>query len=66
MTPAVTRAQLVRAMAAFEDRGHPVTCARLCPNGDVLLLTGTPDDALPSNDDSDWVDLAGAQEISRA
>lgn len=54
-------------LAAFAAAGCPVKGARLCANGDVLLLTDTPSGALPSNDDDgDWVSLAGEEEVPGA
>ena len=64
----LTKAVIERAIAAMDARGHVVKAARLCANGDVLLLTESPAGLLPSelNDGADWVDLAGQAEISRA
>ena len=64
----ITRAEISRAMAAFEERGQPVKCARLGVDGSILLLTEIPDGALPDTSDEavDWVSLAGQKEIPRA
>jgi hypothetical protein len=65
---ALTKAVIERAIAAMDAQGHQVKAARLCANGDVVLLTESPAGllALDTNDGGDWVDLAGATEISRA
>jgi len=63
---AQVKRRLLDIMAAMREDGHPVRAARLSPDGSILLLTDTPVDALASNDDDDWVALAGAPEISRA
>jgi hypothetical protein len=63
----VARKHLITdTLAAFVAVGQPVKGVRICDNGDVLLLTDTPPGAVPSNDDGDWVDLAGETEIPRA
>jgi hypothetical protein len=63
----VARKHLITdALAAFLAVGQPVKGVRICENGDVLLLTDTPPEAVASNDDGDWVDLAGQTEIPRA
>lgn len=67
MKRAALRQAISEAMAAFAARGTPVKAMRACGNGDVLLLTDMPADALPSdNDTGEWVDLAGETEIPRA
>lgn len=68
MGEAVSKSAIARAMAAFEERGQPVKCARLAVDGSVLLLTEIPEGALPAvNDDAvDWVSLAGETEIPSA
>lgn len=60
------KALIADTLAAFAALGQPVKGARICDNGDVLLLTEAPAAALPSNDDGDWVDLAGQTEVPRA
>lgn len=63
----LTKATIERAIAAMDARGHQVVAARICSNGDVVLLTETPPGLLPvQEDDGDWVSLAGAAEVSRA
>ncbi len=64
----LTKAVIERAIAAMDAQGHSVKAARLCANGDVVLLTESPAGLLPLdlNDDGSWVDLAGQAEISRA
>lgn len=52
--PTVTKTTLRRAWKVLEEHGLAVTGARVCPNGDVLLLTGAagaPVDAEASYDD---------------
>ena len=67
MTTHVTRAQIQRAMAAAAGQGAPVKALRICPNGDVLLLTEVPEGALPPADASfDWVADAGETDLPRA
>ena len=67
MTAHVTKAQICRAMAAAADQGAPVKALRICPNGDVLLLTELPEGALPPPDASfDWVAHAGETDLPRA
>lgn len=64
----LSQAVIKRAIAAMDAQGHPVKAARLCANGDVVLLTESPAGllALDTNDGGSWVDLAGETEISRA
>lgn len=64
----LTQAVIKRTIAAMDAQGHPVKAARLCANGDVVLLTESPAGLLPLNldDGGSWVDLAGEAEISRA
>jgi hypothetical protein len=66
MSRAARKHLIADTLAAFVAAGCPVKGARLCVNGDLLLLTEAPDTALPSNDDGDWVDLAGQTETPRA
>lgn len=65
---ALSGAVIRRAIAAMDAQGHQVKAARLCANGDVVLLTESPAGllALDTNDGGSWVDLAGQAEISRA
>lgn len=60
--PSTARRKLLAdVFKAFTQAGAPPTAARICSNGDILLLTQNPTDALESPDlDADWVDLAGA------
>ena len=64
----LTQAVIKRTIAAMDAQGHPVKAARLCANGDVVLLTESPAGLLPLtlDDGGSWVDLAGEAEISRA
>lgn len=63
----VARRHLITdTLAAFVAAGHPLRGARICENGDLLLLTDEPAGALPSNDDGEWVDLAGQTDLSSA
>lgn len=63
----LTRKHLIAdVLAAFAATGQPVKGARLCDNGDVVLLTEAPSGALASNDDGNWVDLAGQENVSGA
>lgn len=63
----VARKHLIAdTLAAFAALGREVKGARICDNGDVVLLTDTPAGALASNDDADWVDLAGEKEVPGA
>lgn len=64
----LTKAVIARAIAAMDAQGHQVKAARLCANGDVVLLTESPAGllALDENDGGSWVDLAGTTEVSRA
>lgn len=66
MNRVARRHLLTDALAAFMAVGQPVKGVRICENGDVLLLTDAPPDAVASNDDGAWVDLAGETEIPRA
>jgi hypothetical protein len=69
MADTLSKAALVRAIGAMDAAGHRVVAARLCANGDFLLLTESPAGALPVADNDgaqDWTDLAGTPEISRA
>ncbi len=67
MTAHVTRAQIQRAMAAAAGQGAPVKALRICPNGDVLLLTELPQGVLPPPDTSfDWVADAGETDLPSA
>lgn len=60
MPPMARRKLLTDVFKAFTQAGAPPTAARICANGDVLLLTQNPPAALDSPDsDADWVDLAG-------
>lgn len=65
---ALTKAVIERAIAAMDARGHAVKAARLCANGDVVLLTESPVELqrLDTTDGGSWVDLAGETEVSRA
>jgi hypothetical protein len=57
---------IVDTMAAFAALGRDIKGARICNNGEVVLLTDAPSGALASNDDGDWVSLAGEKDISGA
>lgn len=60
MTRTEHRRILADTISVLMRGGVPVTAARICANGDVLLLTQNPPGALDSPDSSaDWVDLAG-------
>lgn len=63
---AITKAQIERAITAMESTGHPVKAIRLSTDGSIKLLTEDEQPALASNDDGEWVSLAGQTEISRA
>ncbi|MBO9710703.1 MAG: hypothetical protein J7521_21075 [Caulobacter sp.] len=64
----LSQAVIKRAIAAMDAQGHPVKAARLCANGDVILLTESPAGLQPLdlNDGGSWVDLAGETEVRRA
>lgn len=64
----VGRRTLENVIRAMEACGQPFTAAKVSPDGTVTLLT--TDSKAPilqgSNDDDDWVNLAGQTEIHRA
>lgn len=64
----LSQAVIKRAIAAMDAQGHQVKAARLCANGDVILLTESPAGIQPLDlqDGGSWVDFAGASEIPRA
>ena len=66
MNPRATSAQLARGAALLRKQGKEVKDLRLCTNGDVLLLTKTPEDTdPPSNQTFNWVALAVEAEPPR-
>lgn len=66
MSPTARKHLIADTLAAFLAVGQTLKAARICENGDILLLTEPPAGALPSNDDGDWVDLAGETKVPRA
>lgn len=63
---AQSKRQLKEAIEAMREAGIPVRAARLSTDGSILLLTETPEGALASNDDENWVDFAGTPKVSGA
>jgi hypothetical protein len=55
-----------RAWRAVESVGGIVRAVEIAPDGTLRLLTDPSTTVPASNDDQDWVALAGQAEISRA
>jgi hypothetical protein len=63
--PRQQQTAMLGAWRELEARGRSVKAVKIGPDGAIILLTESPDDALPSLD-SDWVDLAGETALPRA
>ena len=66
MTSSARRRLILDLMDAMAARGHTVMAAKISPDGCITLLTELPAAELASNQNDDWVMLAGATQISRA
>ncbi|HEY2357484.1 MAG TPA: hypothetical protein VGH86_08540 [Phenylobacterium sp.] len=59
MTPGERKRLIVDTIAALARGGATAKAARICANGDVIVLTETPKAELDSSDEGQWVELAG-------